>query len=99
MTDWYVGQKVVCVDVSGVRPWRLAVGRLVRGSVYTIREIFFEEGECGLRLVEVIGKLSADGVEITPRARRFRPVVIPEADLAQFEVLLRGVEQRELVEA
>lgn len=115
MTDWFVNQKVVCVNDKLSRPY-LAMSR--RGHafpkarvVYVVREVllyeFVEGPEVALRLREIVNPVDHwdDGysAELAFWAGRFRPLINPETDLSQFEALLRGGEQpagkRELVEA
>ena len=56
MRDWYVGQKIVCVNaqpIAGLRN-RFVDEYLVEGKVYTIRQIlvfkFISGNNCGERL-------------------------------------------------
>jgi hypothetical protein len=100
MTDWFVGQRVVCVDASGYHHRYILSGSLQQGAVYTIREIAFRDGDLGVLLEEIVCRrwCEGNGVEFGFLIGRFRPVVIPEADIAQFEAILRGVEKREVVE-
>ena len=104
MTDWRVGMKVVCVDDSLLLP---VVGRSAlpkRGGVYTIRSIFKDPfwGNLALHLFEVrnpVCRWDPQPFESGFGAHRFRPVINPEADLSEFEAILRGVEKREVVDA
>jgi hypothetical protein len=109
MSDWFfVGQRVVCIgwDWDG-GPFEACPTMPIVGHVYTIRDIEIDEalGEgsdgCAFRFEEIINKPIAFGTYLEPNFHSlfFRPVVIPEADLAQLEAILRGVEQREAVDA
>lgn len=76
--DWYVGQKVVCVDSdweihenSGPVPF--STPDPVKGAIYTIRDIEVKEDWVGLRLEEITN-LIFDGYETTYEACGFKPV-------------------------
>lgn len=105
MTDWHVWQKVVCVDAHKPKVNIIVSGSLRERAVYTVRSVFMHEGVVALRLEEIrcvpwrTISPHGDDQECAFEAARFRPIVIPEADIAQFEAILRGVEKREPVEA
>lgn len=78
-----IGQKIVCIDGSAVRP-DCAVGtpqRLIVGAVYTVRSIQTEShiDGYGVRLEEIINPSmiwsDGDEREWSYDRRRFRPVV------------------------
>jgi hypothetical protein len=55
MTNFHVGQMVVCIDDEGLhRPDPRAPNSPHQGCVYTIREIGVWNGEVGLLLEEVV---------------------------------------------
>lgn len=103
---FHVGQKVVCVDDSGLPGLPYAavrgfasdaleithVATLTRGAQYTIRDIIKK----GVRLAEVVNEIGIciyDGVmEPTYKVERFRPVT----DISVFTAML-NTKQRELV--
>lgn len=103
MADWYVNQKVVCVDnePGGYARRTIDLTKFTFpqcGPAYTIRRIIPAWPYAGFLLSEIVNP------KWGPReawfcSSRFRPVVIPEADIAQFEAILRGVEKRRLVDA
>lgn len=74
MSEFYVGQKVVCVDATGLPAY---CHPLKQGSVYTIREIVpgITSGTIGIRLKEIILRIHPIfNCEEGYRSRRFRPV-------------------------
>lgn len=79
-----VGQKVVCVDASGV----ISAKPLSVGPVYTIRELFDDPtyGH-GVILEEIINGISLRG-EFGYRSSRFRPVVDRKTDISIFTKML-----------
>lgn len=96
-----VGQKVVCVDDRPGRstpsvPNALVIGDmdgLTMGAVYTVREIFFDDGwgDVSIRLVEITRQLSRlNGVwfESGFAPDRFRPLVTRKTDISCFTALL-----------
>lgn len=95
-----VGQKVVCVDVSS-----FLTGKpdkeidLVKGRVYTVREIgltSWMDGSSECIRVEEIKVRRKDGSDTPFFARRFRPVVERKTDISIFTAMLntskRGVD-------
>lgn len=114
MADWHrVGQRVVCINDDFDPLWRLQnIATPIINSIYTIREISLwqyggGETSVAFRLMEIIQKPErwtgpGDLVQVAEMpfaADRFRPVINPEADLAVFESILRGVNALEPVEA
>lgn len=100
MVDWFVGQKVVCVDASGDLDGFIVSGSLRKGSIYTIRQLELWKGTLGVLLEEIrCIPYPGDSEECGFLIKRFRPVINPESDLSVFEAILRGVEKREVVEA
>lgn len=103
MADWYVGQKVVCVDGEvGFFPGPPVTDPII-GSVYTIREIVdvYSDG-LGFRLEEIINPTFeyADGqTEATFDETWFRPIVSQDADISVFTFILDRVNKREAVDA
>lgn len=84
MNDFYIGQKVVCIDDSPVRnaddrPHWFGLDTLKRGAIYTISDIepdassiFQDSSSIGLRLQEV--KVYWFGKEWWLGTSRFRPL-------------------------
>lgn len=99
MSDWHVGQRVVCVDVAGVCDRLIVSGALIKGNIYTVREVVEDQGEIGLRLREVYCVIALGQWEVTPPARRFRPLVEPHADISVFTSILDRVNKRERIDA
>jgi len=90
MRDWYVGQKIVCVNaqpIDGIRN-RFVDEYLKEGKVYKIRKIlpfnfrFAERSEerLAFRLEGVIPYL-IDGIEYAFFHGRFKPFEDPDEDL------------------
>lgn len=109
--NWHIGQRVVCVRDDFDSAY-CGLDLPIKGRAYTVRKTllfpFREEEAVAILLSEIINddELFIDDNEIPIGygehpfwAGRFRPVVIPEADIAQFEAILRGVEKRRLVDA
>jgi hypothetical protein len=93
-----VGQKVVCVDASGRRPWWDDEAP-IEGRVYTIARIFFDIDCEVLEFVELKRcQRSRDwhGCDIGYDARRFRPIVERKTDISVFTKMLTP-KKRELV--
>lgn len=110
--DWYVDQKIVCINDDFDPKWRdIATPRV--NSIYMIREIvLFQYGDTAgpvisFRLREIIQNPErwigpADLIqigEIPFPAHRFRPVVEPEADISVFTAILARINKREAVDA
>ena len=95
MTDWHVGQKIVCIDAE-VTPQRrrLANPWLRKNSIYTIREIIpsemaaahgiFIDFDFGFLLEEIVTQCYPCGLQRAFHPRRFRPIV---EDRTQFSLL------------
>lgn len=89
---FYIGQKVVCVD-DCAGPFGIAIGRLKRGHVYQIENIYSGFGRiadgvlgegCGFQLVGVSTPSERDFF----RSTRFRPAVERKTSIEIFERLL-----------
>lgn len=105
MTDWHVGQKIVCVRPPKPEPSVRTVP--VRGGIYTIRKIDFDGGMTCFLLEEVVNPeavlTDTDGGKEFGEplfcASRFRPVVLSESDISIFTEILDRVNKREKVDA
>jgi len=99
MSDWYVGQKVVCVD-DGLHEWSQhpeAQGCVVplKGSVYTIRDIRIVVSSCQGEIialwVEEIRNPEMRFYDVHQQlepgwhAEYFRPLVDVETDISIFK--------------
>jgi hypothetical protein len=79
-----VGQKVVCVDASGLTTNR----PLSIGAVYTIRELYDDPfNGLGVMLEEIINSMCSTG-EYGYRSVRFRPIVERKTDISMFTKML-----------
>ena len=104
MDDGHIDQRVVCIDGkfgSPVYKWERFP---VEGSIYTIRAIVpcDDVGPVAFRLVEIRNKPAKYGTrasEISFFAKRFRPLVEPEADISVFTSILDRLPEREPVDA
>ncbi len=95
--NFRVGQKVVCVDDSVVVGFPKG-GMLMRGHVYTVRQIGTTvRGEVGVHLNEVrltsepgcVGIVSGKPyIDAFYRAARFRPAVERKTDISIFTAIL-----------
>ena len=88
MSNFHVGQKVVCIDDDGLH-LRPDEDGPCKGQVYTIRG--FNEQVGGLLLIEVINfpQLYREGYgELSFRPSRFRPVVERKTDISLFKAIL-----------
>ncbi len=85
MTNFFVGQHVVCVDVDDPPGYAVPLGPLILNTVYTIRDIVYPIGWDGVRLEEIIREIyessSWNGGEIPYDANRFRPLVESRLDI------------------
>jgi len=94
MTDFHVGQRVVCVDDEGFKRPAFYGCEIfpVKDNIYTIRQIApSPEGEAGFHLFEIVNKPRAyliGCVEPYFLARRFRPLQERKTDISIFENLL-----------
>lgn len=79
--NFYVGQKVVCVDDQNYPPaaFKLSPAVPTKNSVYTIRDVLTARGEPLVRLEEIVCEkhdfVDVGFVECAWWARRFRPLV------------------------
>jgi hypothetical protein len=104
MIEFRVGQKVVCVDVSGLfetlRGEFVDSVDLTKGAVYTIRWLGIFEGQPVVRLREITERTVPSGYLIAPGAdrdtpflaSRFRPLVERKTDISVFTKMLRDQE-------
>lgn len=107
MTDWHVGQKVVCVNDTWnvARLIGLGESKPVAGRVYTIRKILVVSDGVGFLLDEIVNvpRLYTEGIfEHGFFAFRFRPVTTKSTDISIFRRLVEPSELekfREKVEA
>ena len=107
MSDWYVGQKVVCVNDDFSRCHKKTLITFIfpkKGAVYTVREVVARDYRIGLRLNEIINQ---EGYfvrvcrlcELAFIAVRFRPVVEINADISVFNSILDEVNKHEVIDA
>lgn len=85
---FHVGQKVVCVNASGIEDAK----PLIENAVYTIREVIplrRSSRGAGIFVLEIINHDSSDGFEIGYFADRFRPIVKRETDISFAQEILR----------
>lgn len=103
MTDFYIGQKVVCIakgDWSTAIQIHLEGGQRVvvpkAGDIYTIRDIYIDPfiGVTGIRLVEVVNDSITRWanyklyMEIGWHEHEFRPLQERKTDISIFRKLL-----------
>lgn len=95
MSNFSVGQKVVCVDDSWARLFRLLFATPRRGVVYTVRGKVVWAGDAGLLLVEVVNPPTTfcDGTfgEVAFGVCAFRPLVSRPTDISVFREILDDV--------
>lgn len=95
MSNFYIGQRVVCVR-SG---WDRGVGEKypVKGRVYTVRDkLIGSYGSLVIRLVEVVNEPSQYRdryAEVAFPSGMFRPVVTRPTSIEIFRSLLTNTEQ------
>ncbi|WP_040677416.1 hypothetical protein [Rhizobium mesoamericanum] len=111
MSNFRVGQKVVCVDDAvdrsdvpeGARIVGEGMDGLRKGAVYTVRDIFFCPGwkEAVIRLCEIkrfpFNRVGKVEYESGFAPWRFRPVVDRKIDISIFTKLLKTKSLEELV--
>src|SRR5579871_6821588 len=100
MRDWYVGQKIVCVNaqpIGGLRN-RFVDEYLVEGKVYKIRQIlvfkFISGNEVGERLafrLEGIVPHLINGIEYAFFHGRFRPLEPSDYEDVDISIFLAGL--------
>lgn len=83
MTDWHVGQKVVCINDTWAHPSYVHVqNRPVVNGIYVVRAVLIAHRVPHLRLREVrnpkMNWTEIGFAEIAFAANRFRPVVEPK---------------------
>lgn len=75
--NWYIGQKIVCVNDEWEAEEGVPVGLVqdpIRGNIYTIRDIdTHQEDDIGFRLEEIINPPFED-FETTFNEKAFKPV-------------------------
>lgn len=96
MTNFYIGQRVVCIkDAKPTQTWP-GKHSAVKGCVYTVRDVgeWSHEG-LGILLEEIINPIHPYyQVECAFRAARFRPVKDTNIDV--FQKMLAPTPTREL---
>lgn len=100
MRDWYVGQKIVCVNaqpISGLRN-RFVDEHLIEGKVYIIRQIltfkFMSGNKCSERLafrLDGIVPHLINGIEYAFFHGRFRPLEPSDDEGIDISVFLDGL--------
>ena len=104
MTDWHVGQKVVCVRWDWDHgPFEASPIMPVVGQTYTIRDIDTDPAlpRCSFRFDEIINKPITFGTFLEPNFHCdfFRQIVETSADISAFESILNRVGKRVKVRA
>lgn len=100
MSNFRIGQKVVCVYDGWNRPSRGEIFPKV-GNVYTIRDIIagrFNPQNTYLRLVEIVNPViqyDLDRAEAQFNVEAFRPAVERKTDISIFTKILDGPRLRE----
>jgi hypothetical protein len=79
-----VGQKVVCVDASGLT----LIKPLTIGAVYTIRELYDDPIRGPAVMLEEIINIMHPRGEFGYRSVRFRPIVERKTDISIFTKML-----------
>jgi len=102
--DWYVGMKVVCIDIPWSPNVAFAVARGCRlpeaGRIYTIRDLGVSRrgGEVIIRLCEIrnprIAVISLRASEPGFSAWRFRPLQKHKTDISIFKAMLTDTKQK-----
>ena len=100
MRDWYVGQKIVCVNaqpISGLRN-RFVDEHLIEGKVYIIRQIltfkFMSGNKCSERLafrLDGIVPHLINGIEYAFFHGRFRPLEPSDDEDIDISIFLDGL--------
>jgi hypothetical protein len=93
MSEWFVGQKIVCINdnwpngrTDSDLPWP------VRDRVYTVREVFSDDGKVGLRLCELVApprEYKTGTFERGYGTKHFRPLETKSIKL--FRSIAQGV--------
>ena len=99
--NFYVGQKVVCVD-DAARPtaglgWSFKKPNVHIGEVYTIGGFENGGGELGVYLLEVVSNyppFPRSGLSRSFYPDRFRPVVERKTDISIFTAMLNPSHQK-----
>ncbi len=103
MTQFHVGQKVVCIN-DKLSDFRLpgfkyednpSLHGLTAGRLYTVRDVFVNPvtSQINVRLAEIIRPIGCNdrelaNVEAGFHPDRFRPVVVRKTDISQFKAML-----------
>lgn len=94
---FHVGQKVVCVDTSGLPSF---LSKLIKGKIYTVRG--FVLGICrdwsvgeGITLMEMKNPPTPSGQENGFDPSRFRPIDDRKTDISVFTALLNPANHKE----
>lgn len=94
MSDFYVGQKVVCVDdspSSGHRAFHINMP-ICRGTIYIIRWVgMCPEGLPGVKLEGIKRLYTLPSPDSPFRSARFRPLEEKKSDISIFREIARGV--------
>lgn len=98
MNDWYVGQKVVCIEdrpsvFSECVIWRESFKiPLQKNHIYTIRQVCQDTNKnIVLRLEEIYCISSLTNLEYNWIDKRFRPLDEKEIDISVFHSILNKV--------
>jgi hypothetical protein len=105
MSNFRVGQKVVCVDahntswqkkrfLGGLISYTLWWSELVEGGVYTVSDVFIGKDTAGRTDVALHLAEMNNYEESGFRASRFRPVSTRKTDISQFRAMLNPSKQR-----
>jgi len=81
MSNFRVGQKVVCIEGS-------RGGMLVKGQIYTVEDIIQRYGKTYICPVETPRDIMGEKGWLV---HRFRPLITPEQDIALFHALCPGL--------
>ena len=97
MTDFYIGQLVVCVDDDDhteLQPkgFTGGLGGLKKGTIYTVRWHGFRFKHYRIRVEEIIRRLSpVDGEEYAYFGFRFKPLNEKKTDISIFTRMLKSL--------
>ena len=87
--NFYVGQKVVCVDAAPKSADRIPP--LVEGVIYTIARIVRRGDEVGVSLIEVADMPPHPILDGSYDSRRFRPAVETKTDISALRQIVADV--------
>jgi hypothetical protein len=100
MTNWKPGMKAVCVDDRFDRSYFNTTDVYpIKGRTYTVRDVMIEDGDVGLRLVEIVNAPRAvqGYVESAFIATGFRPLLGDEQEA--LDAIEEEVKETELMPA